>query len=341
MASAAEGAQAKQNIGAALAAGVETLSLDDTITFVQYTRLVLPLDGFVFWVKSSITNAGVTSDVTLTVKGSLHYSSQIDQNESETEGMSTVVFTSEAPVKQFNNLQPNTMWVADYAGDAEDYDGPISFAFSARGRYYQNADLYHYSGTALLPVFRAQLIDNASDLSTSTLYVSNSLPLWLGLNTYVPPYPGFVTGVTLYPSFLVPENLAPPYGVVHVGETDTEALQPVPWYDWTLSQNQLSKDRVSVTLYGLTNAQAQTFLAAVLQFSMDYDLLGLMNAPVIRDEKRTAPELGVVAQKKCIEFEVSYNQGTLRTVARTQIETVIPSVSTQTGLWPPPPLPLP
>ncbi len=57
MANAAEGASAKQNIAAALAGGVETLSLQQEITFTQYVRLVLPLDGFVFWVRSDLLTA--------------------------------------------------------------------------------------------------------------------------------------------------------------------------------------------------------------------------------------------------------------------------------------------
>lgn len=334
MASAAEGAQAKQNLGAALVGGLDVLSLDDEVTFTKYVRLVLPLDGFVFWVKANLTNS--PDGVTMAVKGSLHYSTQTNQGESETEGVSTVLFTAESPVQEFNNVQPDTMWVADYPGDIKGFDGPISFAFNSRGRYYQAADLYHYSGTALVPAFRAQLIDDASSLTARGLFVSNSLPIWLGLNTYRPPYPGFVSPVTLYPSFLVPQNLSLPYGVVHIGEGDTSALQPTPWLDWTSSQNQLVMDRVTITLYGLDNGQAQTFLSTVLQFSMDYDVLGMMNAPVIRDEKRTASELGVVAQKKRIEFEVSYNQGTLRDIARAQIERSVPAVSISWKLWPPP-----
>ena len=41
-------------LGAALKAGVDTISLSQQLTFTLYKRLVLPLDGYLFWVKASI-----------------------------------------------------------------------------------------------------------------------------------------------------------------------------------------------------------------------------------------------------------------------------------------------
>ena len=356
MANAAEGAAAKQGMAAALAGGLDVLSLDQEITFTQYIRLVLPLDGFVFWVRADLVSSSALYNAaqynqmqmnqaevlqaaapTITVKGSFHYSTQVNQDEAATEAVNTVVFTAESPVQQFNDLQPGALWIAEYGGDIEGFDGPITFAFSSRGRYYQQADLFHYVGTAVLPAFKAQLITKLDDLAGQSLFISNSLPIWLQLADYQPPYyDGFSSTLPLYPSYLVPDNLLPPYGVIHIGENDTEALQSAPWFDWTLSQNLLAKDHVKVTLYGLTNAAAQTWLAAVLQFSYDYNTIGMMNMPVIRDGKRIAPELGVIAQQKIIEFDVTYNQGTLRQVVRKQLETIIPAVTPEyfTLLWP-------
>ena len=307
MASAAEGATAKQGLASALADGVETLSNQDSVTFTQYARLVLPLDGSVYWVKTSNT---------FTAQGSFHYSTTQAQNEAETEGTNAIVFTSLQPVQQFNELQPSTLYIGSYAGDNTGFDSPITFAFSQRGRYYKAADLYHYSGTAVLPSLSTQLINSPGDVNALVPVVSNSLPIWLSLNTYVPPYPGFVTGLTLYPSFLLPDNMVPPYGVVHIDPSQTESVQAAYNFGSTLSQAALAQDKVRVTIYGQTNDLALTFLAAVQQFSYDYNTLGMVNMPVIRDEKRTAPELNVIAMKKTIEFEVSYNQQTTRNVAR-------------------------
>ena len=343
MASASEGASAKQNIAAALAGGIDTLSLDQEIVFTQFVRLVLPLDGFVFWVKSDLLTPSALfnafqlntaefnySDVlpippsTLTIKGSLHYSTIVNQAEDTTEAVNTVIFTAEEPVQMFNDLQPNILWIGTYGGDKEDFDGPITFAFSSRGRYYEAADLFHYVGTAVLPAFEAQLITRTDQLSSQSLYVSNSLPIWLSLSEYIPPYDnGISCSLPLYPSFLVPDNLQPAYGAVHIEPGETEALQSAPFFDKTLGQYSLARDRVRITLYGLTNDAALMFLAAVCQFSYDYNTIGMMNMPVIKDDKRIAAELGVLAQKKHIDFEVSYNQKSVRDIARAQLQKII------------------
>jgi len=51
MASAVEAATAKPQLASGLAQGVETISNYEQITFTLYVKLVLPLDGYVFWVK--------------------------------------------------------------------------------------------------------------------------------------------------------------------------------------------------------------------------------------------------------------------------------------------------
>ena len=54
MVSAIEGAGGRGQMAAGLALGLETLSQNQTITFTRYHRLVLPMDGFVFWVKADL-----------------------------------------------------------------------------------------------------------------------------------------------------------------------------------------------------------------------------------------------------------------------------------------------
>lgn len=342
MVSAAEGANAKAGAAANLAVGLDALSLNDTVTFTRYAKLVLPLDGYVFWVKADLVKSAsvfnglafndgainsaakvVTPALTLIVKGSLHYSTTQAQNESETEGTNVVTFTAQSPVQEFNDVAPNEIWIGEYAGDREGDDGPITFAFSQRGKYYKAADLFHYVGIAVLPVFKTQIIDKIGQLSTRQLIVSNSLPIWLALSNYTPPYDGFNNIIPLYPSFILPDNLPPPYGAVHIVPEQTNALQEAPYYDASLNQSQLARDLVRVTLYGCNNAAAQTFLSAIEQYSFDTSAIGLMNMPIVRDEKRTQSELTILAQKKTIEFEVSYLQGTARNVARAFIESCV------------------
>jgi len=55
---------------------------------------------------------------------------------------------------------------------------------------------------------------------------------------------------------------------------------------------------VRITLFGVRNDQALDFVACVNQYSLDYDMFGVMNMPTIRDEKRTQAELNVIAMKK-------------------------------------------
>lgn len=342
MVSAAEGAGAKQGFAANLAVGVEALSGNDAVTFTKYVRLILPLDGYAFWVKADLVTKSALigsmgfnsvrfnqpqkieqSAATVSVQGSFHYATNVNQNEDETAGVNQVTFTALQPIQQFNDIGPNTLWIGTYSGDIEGFDGSLTFAFSSRGNYHKEADLFHYVGTAVLPVFKAQLIDSLAALSQRQLIVSNSLPLWLALSNYTPPYPGFNNTLPLYPSFLLPDNLLPPYAAVHVDPAQTQSMQTAPWFGPTLSQNTLARDMVRVTLYGLTNQAALNFLDLVLQYSYDYGTLGVMNMPVVRDGKRTQAELLVIAMQKFIDFEISYNQATVRDVARQYLEKCI------------------
>ena len=61
-------------------------------------------------------------------------------------------------------------------------------------------------------------------------------------------------------------------------------------------------------IYGLGNSYAMDFVDAVNQYSADYNYFGLMNVPTTRDEKMSQNELGIIAQKKSIEYEISYYQ---------------------------------
>lgn len=310
MTTAAEAAGAKSTLAADLAAGVNVLSLNQQITFTSYTRFVNPLDGFVFWLLTSPAASIVAT-------GSLHYATNRAQNEDETPGVNQVIFTSTSPVNDLNAVDPNTLYIGAFNG--------ITFAFSARGRYYQQADLHHYVGTAVYPALQSQIVNNVAGFDRTTPVVSTSLPIWLGMNGYVPPYPGFTCPLTLYSSFAVPENLVPPYGVVHVIPESTKAILGAAFLDQTLGHWQLAQDTVRVTLYGARNDVASTFLDFVNQYSYDYNTIGMINAPIIRDEKRTQPEMSVLAMKKTIEFDVSYNQYDARNIARQLITTAIQS----------------
>lgn len=282
-----------------LLAALRETSGDQYVTFTQYIRKVLPLDGYVFWLK--------TKD--MTVPGSLHYTTDKRQNEDETIAVNRVIFTTGEEVQAFNEIAANVIWVGEFNG--------VKFAFSSRQNYYRNADLHHYIGDAVYPAMYSQLVDLGSQLSDKELVVTNSLPAWLTIPSYDPVWMGIANpGILLYPSFAVPDNLRPPYGVVHVEPSATQALQSAPKIGKTYTHAQLAQDKVRITAYGWTNSNALDFLDVVNQYSVDQDVIGVMNVPTWRDEKRTQAELGVLAMKKTIEFVVSYNQLRVNNIAR-------------------------
>lgn len=288
-----------------LAAGLQLISDGQEVAFGCYIRQVLPLDGYVFWLRTSV----------ISVAGSLHQTATKRQNEDELLSINRLVFTTQYEVQEFNNIDPDHIWVGEARG--------TRFAFSVAGPRYSQSGLFHYVGDAIYPALASQLIEDGSALSTATLVVSNSLPAWLSLYSYNPvwisaqiPNPF----VQLFPSFLSPENMVPPYGTVHVYPEQTVALQATPRLHQTdTSSDQLTSDRVRVTLYGLTNDQATAWMNLLYTFIEDTGTIGLMSIAAIRDEKRTQVELGILAMKKTVDLTVSYNQGSIRTVARALI----------------------
>lgn len=292
---------------ASLRGGLAALALNQEIAFTAYGKQVLPVDGYVFWVPGG----------DFKVVGSLHFATERRQNEDETFGNNLVVFTSEHEIQRFNALDNQTLFIATI--------GNFRFAFRQQKGFYQQAGLWHYFGESVPPALASQLVDGTVPIDFSEAVVSNSLPFWLDLNSYAPPYAGFTTGVMLYPSYIVDENLVPPYGAVHIEPGNTEAIQASPRYDATFGQTQLTADRVRITLYGLQNKAALSFLSAIEQYSVDTDNFGIMNMPVVRDEKRTQPEIAAIAMKKTLSLDVSYYQGRANTIARKLILSAAPT----------------
>ena len=297
-------------MSAALGAGIKTLSRDETVVFTSYTKTTLTKDGFVFWLNAEAP--------TMTVQGSLHYSVDQIQAEDETFGKNRVVFSTQTKIQEFDALTPGTLWVGALPNGEK-------FAFSEHGKLYQAAGLYHYVGDALYPALSTQIVDNPVGFDTTSLVVSDSLPAWLAIPSYVPPYSPNPDAVTLplFPSFLVPDNILPPYGVVHID--GTTPLQAAPWRDSTNGHWQLVSDRVRVTIYGLRNMEALQFLDLVSRYSQETEAFGISNIPVVTDEKRTQSEMTVIAQKKTIMFDVNYYQSYINTIAQQYILSVSPS----------------
>lgn len=315
MATISETSGAKPELAAGLATGVNTLSLNQTVTFTLYVKLVLPLDGYVFWVNATLlTDTAIYNaaqynrleydnyDVPLPsriieVQGSLHQSIETQMLEDRNVAVNRMIFTALHTVEDMNMVNPQMMYVANEFGK--------KFAFTNQNDFYRQADLYHYVGNAIYPVMETQLIDSMTGFDTDSVIVSNSLPIWLTLNRYF----------TLYPSYLVPPNLKPPYAAVHIEPSDTMALQVAPRIFPNSSHYQLTKDKVKITIYGERNSTALEFQDYVLDYSLNYDKIGIMNMPIVQDEKMTQTEFGTIAMKKAITFEVSYYQQNIRNVA--------------------------
>lgn len=298
-------AASTDNLNNGLLEGFQQLSNNQQIPLTQYIRYVLPLDGYVYWLKTATT----------LVSGSLHVKIISQQREDETYGLNRVVLTTGNLIEALNKSEPNTVWIAEAEG--------VRFAFSEAGPRYKAAGIFHYAGDAVYPAMESQLVDVGSELSKQTVVVSNSLPAWLTLVTYKPFWlVAGNPGITLYPSFLVPENLRPPYGSVHIEPGRTTGIEAAPLVGAAGLHTQLSVDQVRVTLYGLTNAQALAFQDLVIQYASDTEAFGVMNIPVMQDEKRTQVELGVIAMKKTITFEVDYYQWAMPNVARQMLKAV-------------------
>ena len=315
MASINETAGLKTELAAGLAQGVETLSLNQEVTFTLYVKMVLPLDGYVFWVNASLLTDSALfnaaqynrleynmADTPLPVrsinaKGSLHHTTEFRMEEDRNIATNIMTFTSLQPIQNLNLTNPNLMYVASDSG--------LKFAFNRRDNFYKQADLYHYKGHALYSVMATQLIDSMSGFDATDVIVSNSLPIWLTLNRYF----------QMYPSYLVESNLTPPYAAVHIEPRATEAIQVAPRIFPNSSHYQLAKDSVKITMYGTRNFNALEFQDYILDYSLNTDNFGIMNMPVVQDEKMTQSEFGIIAMKKTITFEISYYQQNIRDVA--------------------------
>jgi hypothetical protein len=298
----------KGSLASELAAGVDWIAQSQQITFLLYKKLVLPLDGYLFWVRANLSPPVPIEPDIVNINGSLHYSTEIGQEENATIAYNTIVFTALAPIDLFQQMNPQYIYLATFQG--------IRFAFSSQGKYFQQAGLWHYVGVAVTSIMNIQIIDDISKLPSKQI-VTNSLPIWLAMPSYVPPYPGFTCPFTLYPSFLIPQNEAPPYGAVHI--EDTRSLVASATLGPTLTSNQLASEIVKVTIYGADNDDIITFLNFVIQYSADWGYIGIMNMPVINDVKQEQAELQAIAQKKEIEFKISYLQRSVRNIVRQYI----------------------
>ena len=306
-------------LAGALADGRAAL-LEGEFEFQVYTRVVLPLDGFVFWSPGGAPHIEV-------IKGLLHYAQQVVQNEDETFGQATAHFTTAAALTTFADNPNQRLFVVDLA------DGSRVAFNSQQGRFDPSGQ-WHYVGHSVTPAFASQLLDHEGTIDVSQSVLTNSVPLWLGLNGYSTSLydefrndgtPFVVKPPILFPSHIVDSNETPPYGSVFVPENGTIALQAAPHLDANRNHHQLMQDTVRITLYGLQRNTAMDFVDVVNQYSVATGNFGIMNQSALRDSVRTQSELEARAMKKTIEYEISYDQYRVAEVSRQLIRSALPT----------------
>ena len=292
-------ASASTDMGAVLRSGVEQLSGRQEFTFTLYARLILPADGFVFWAPaSSVTPPITTPAQVLKQMGSLHLSQTTQQERDTSYSRQEVIFTAEEQVIEFEAVADDLLYVLELPNGSR-------AAFNGQRKRYDQADIWHYSGKALLPFESTQFIATPNDIPTDNV-VSNSLPFWLSMSTNALP---------VFPAFLVPQNQLPPYVSADISQTDGIGSAPLEVPD--SSQSQLAHDAIRFTFYGVRSNGVLDFQRSLLQNSLDgSERYGVMNIPVPVDEKRPQTEFGIIAQQKTMDLEVNYYQARARNESR-------------------------
>ncbi|VFS51418.1 hypothetical protein [Budvicia aquatica] len=194
-------------LAVALHSAVETISSSQRVTFTLYVKQILPLDGYVYWVKASIVNPaelarlGLSdSPLSVSISGSLHRQALSEQTDTVSQSINHIIFTPIEKIDDFNVVDPNGMYLGQYEG--------VQFTFSRMDSRYTQAGIFHYRGESVRPSMRTQIIDSQDDINTD-LVLSNSIPIWL-LNNHIAP---------VYPSYLLPANVPAPYIVADVQST--------------------------------------------------------------------------------------------------------------------------
>lgn len=295
-------------LNATLTQGLDDLSQFQVVPFTKYIRKVLPLDGFVFWIKASILSDDPDPEPdTKDVKGYLHLTTESIQDDEQLYDRNVVTFTAQADIDPFNDIGTDVLYIGEFFG--------IQFSFSRRTGLNEPANLYHYTGEAIFPYMRSQIINSVDDIDLNDVVVSSSLPVWLSLSQYMP----------MFPAMLSTQNLSPPYATVKCA--NTSPIAGSFYLDEKQNQYQLVSEDVTISVTGLRNASVEDFLRYVQDYTLsDVAEMGVMNIPVVQDERVTQNELNIIAMRKTIKFKVNYYQQRMRNVSRQLISTAIPSI---------------
>lgn len=293
--------QSDSELHGTLQNGIKVLSKNQQTTFTKYVQVILPLDGWVFWVKAE-SMTGQEPPFAKSVIGSLHQIIDQQQNEDETIAVTTLIFTTSIEIDVLKEIENTVMWIGEYNNS--------KFSFNKQASFYQEAGLYHYTGDAVYPALADALVNDYNNLNLNDVVVSSSLPAWLTLNQIA----------DIYPSFLVPTNIEPPYITVHIDRQ--QAITGAQKFNEFEDSAQLMSERVKLTLYGLRHDQAMDFLKYVQTYADDSGAFGYCCMPAIQDDKRPQSEINALSIKKTIEYTINYTQSRIREEAARFIESV-------------------
>lgn len=276
----------------ALQDGLDTVRQGQTISFITYERVILPYDGFVYWVKTGNEQTLVASMVH--DENELHHEDQNFRNDSG------LIITTTEPLLDFSQDGLDTMSVFEYNNNL--------YVLRKTGYNSEQSGLFHNIARVIEPALRSILLDSKDDFLKKKAQFTNSIGLFVLLSCG---YFEFVSiDYPIYPEWLVPLNKKPPY--ITVGVTETEALNNgfnTVNVDNSLFLVKPAKDYVDINLYGLDNNEALNFLVKLERWSLFYKKIGFLNMPRIKDEQLAQNEIGSLAQKKIIELEIFYYQG--------------------------------
>lgn len=302
------------SMASALAAGLDTIDQKQSVAFTLYVKQVLPLDGFVFWLRADQLVSPppdiAAMPFVLTIEGSLHHATINTQSEDENFATQRVTFTAKDAVSSLSGMAPDTLYMAEVEG--------YRYAFSARANWYRQADLYHYTGDAVYPSLADILVDDISTLDLTNRVVSNSMPAWLMFTQTK--IATFTNTWLLYAAYLLPDNLIPPYAAVYIDPRQTKPIGAGRFYDTNGNRFQLVTDTVEVTFYGVRNDAILDWVDAVVQYGLNNPTtFGVMNSPVPVDQHRIQVEISAIAEKKSVTFQVCYYQSRLDAIVQKYI----------------------
>ncbi|QDH14152.1 hypothetical protein E3E12_08070 [Formicincola oecophyllae] len=275
------------------------------ITFRQYRRMVLPLDGHVFWVATGTTQ---------TLAATLNAATSAVQTAQETASPTALTLTINASddLKPFTARAQGLLWVGTWQGQ--------DFAISNASTSDLNAGSVLYSGQTITAPFAAQFVDDASQLDNKALLTSSCLPAFLAMPSQPTPLTKscpWPEGVPVFPSFAVPDDQPTPYIAVCCRPKTLAPVSMAPSHDAaSKTSSQIVREGVRLTLMGLDNQQACQVRDYVRQWALGHDsVLGVVNSPVIRDRPQKNPATATQAVRKTIDFTVMYPQRAMADIA--------------------------